>query len=205
MMDTSVAGTVERSLASLKPRSSCGREVIQSALPHCKSITSSQDRVLIAINLSLCEFSAAGIDYPSVCADAAKWRICASELEAKAQWWTTFSGNYREIGQICLEHQQDSVIESFIELHENLSHVHTALGRELEALLHEVGAHNSRVEAIYQKYTTLSAQIQDSTTVMRSFLDLVSTSVVAVKADLMQVRCSNQCSCEPVVLSADHR
>lgn len=90
-------------ISALAEAPNCVYDALESILNTCDTPEKVQDRVVIAIKLSMCEFEATGIEYPYVCHDLGRIAQCTKQLESKSTWWTTFSGNYRNIPVICQE------------------------------------------------------------------------------------------------------
>ncbi|ODV81784.1 Tht1-like nuclear fusion protein, partial [Suhomyces tanzawaensis NRRL Y-17324] len=109
LLDSSVASVcVQKSLQPILP--ACLSQGIESLDPNLRKI--------LAIKLALCEFQNAGILYPSACNHLdEELELCIENLEKSPQYWTTFSGYYREIQTICYEeslpYQKDHVISLF--------------------------------------------------------------------------------------------
>jgi major membrane immunogen (membrane-anchored lipoprotein) len=95
---------------------SCVKAAITPILSQClKKPLSELDpraRSQTAAKLSICEFEVAGIEYPDEChtrggyffgSDSVDYNSCVLALEKKSQWWTSYSGYYRSIGDICLQ------------------------------------------------------------------------------------------------------
>lgn len=81
----------------------CFLAASQSIYVECEHLTFAEyesQRSSYAIRLTLCELSVAGISAPVQCqVSQQSWdiRTCLQQLELRPQWWTTFSGYFREV------------------------------------------------------------------------------------------------------------
>ena len=90
-------------LASLQRRPTCYRTAATSLIHHCKSLSSDipdPDRIQFAIKLTICELDLIA-QTPSTCRVETQWNECAKILATRDNWWTTFSGNLREVMNVC--------------------------------------------------------------------------------------------------------
>jgi len=91
------------SLTLLQRKPTCYRTAATSLIHHCKNLQSDipdHDRVLFAIKLTTCELDLIQ-QTPEICLVEDRWRECVRTLATKDNWWTTFSGNLREVGNVC--------------------------------------------------------------------------------------------------------
>jgi hypothetical protein len=90
-------------LASLQRKPTCYRTAATSVIHHCRSLSSDipdPDRIQFAIKLTVCELDL--IDQtPATCRLETQWRVCVKVLATRDHWWTTFSGNLREVTNVC--------------------------------------------------------------------------------------------------------
>lgn len=86
----------------------CVYEALESILQSCEAPEDVTERTWLTVKLSICEFLAAHIEFPDFCRDRSRLAQCTQLLETKATWWTTYSGNYRQISVICSEYQPHS-------------------------------------------------------------------------------------------------
>ena len=90
-------------LTSLHRKPTCYRTAATSLIHHCKSLSTDipePDRVQFAIKLAICELDLIG-ETPYTCRLEVQWKECVKILASKDHWWTTFSGNLREVANIC--------------------------------------------------------------------------------------------------------
>ena len=90
-------------LSILQRKPTCYRTAATSLIHHCKVLSSDipdPDRVHFAIKLTTCELDLIN-QTPPVCRIEAHWRDCVRILAGKDTWWTTFSGNLREVTNVC--------------------------------------------------------------------------------------------------------
>jgi hypothetical protein len=90
-------------LATLQRKPTCYRTAATSLIHHCKSLSSDipdPDRIQFAIKLTICELDLIG-QTPSTCRLETQWKECVKGLATRDNWWTTFSGNLREVTNVC--------------------------------------------------------------------------------------------------------
>ncbi|KAH3680994.1 hypothetical protein WICPIJ_008002 [Wickerhamomyces pijperi] len=79
-------------------------------------------RAHTAASLSLCEFQIAQISHPLECSYDTVDDECVKAMERKAQWWTSYSGYYRSLGEICMEEnanfEQERILEVYFKITE---------------------------------------------------------------------------------------
>jgi len=129
---------------------SCIKKALTPILPKClKSNIDSLDpelRAITAAKLSICEFEVAKITYPNECyprryffssdEDSIDYEDCILSLEKSPQWWTTYSGNYRAIGDICfqesLPYEKDEILNLFLNVTEIYEKILEDLNESIE-------------------------------------------------------------------------
>ena len=122
----------------IKSQSNCLRNALKPFLEICMvhgvESVETELRVKTAIQLSVCEFEASGLtSYPPECSgilhddsggssgtgiDVVQ---CVAELESSPQWWTTYSGNYQNLPQICMENSLPFEKEQLLDLFLNIT------------------------------------------------------------------------------------
>lgn len=114
-------------------RNDCAKKALEPIINQCaegiETITPIQQK-LIAIQLSICEFENAEISYPSEC----KSQIldtCILLLEKSPQYWTTFSGYYREIRSICHQISLPYAKDQILQVYENITDFYRTLMEEM--------------------------------------------------------------------------
>lgn len=84
-------------------------------------------RVRTAVHLSLCEFETSGLtEIPEECLldliEAQDFQECVHALQSSPQWWTTYSGNYQNLPQMCFEsslpYEKEQIIDLFLNITE---------------------------------------------------------------------------------------
>lgn len=114
-------------------RNDCAKKALEPIINQCaegiETISPIQQK-LIAIQLSICEFENAEISYPSEC----KSQIldtCILLLEKSPQYWTTFSGYYREIRNICHQISLPFAKDQILQVYENITKFYRTLTEEM--------------------------------------------------------------------------
>lgn len=110
----------------------CSQQALYEILPTCESKGSDQlDPVLTrlaAAKLAICEFESSHILYPSSCLLVEDdLDLCILDLEKSPQFWTTFSGYYREISRICHEASVPFQKSHIVDLYSNITIIYEEL------------------------------------------------------------------------------
>lgn len=90
-------------LSTLQRKPTCYRAAATSLIHHCKSLSTDipdPDRIHFAIKLTICELDLIQ-QTPSICRVESRWGDCVKVLATRDNWWTTFSGNLREVSNVC--------------------------------------------------------------------------------------------------------
>ncbi|CUM68565.1 uncharacterized protein PRCAT00006291001 [Priceomyces carsonii] len=170
-------------LSSRNLDSECTKNALEQLLSKCslEGLESINPRMRkeVAIKLSKCEFDNSRVLYPEEC-----WRLrepddydrCLSQLKKSPQYWTTFSGNYREINKICheeaLPYQKDQIIGLYsnvtkvvskilVDLKNSASHSEASqekLRNQFEELINKIldisAQHDEQKEKMKQEFKT---------------------------------------------------
>lgn len=114
-------------------RNDCAKKALEPIINQCaegiEKITPIQQK-LIAIQLSICEFENAEISYPSECRSQ-NLDTCILLLEKSPQYWTTFSGYYREIRNICHQISLPFAKDQILQVYENITKFYRTLMEEM--------------------------------------------------------------------------
>lgn len=212
---TSVASLDLTSLQSY-PNSECIKLALSPILPQCtKGIEAFDPRLrrVLAIKLSICEFENSGLYYPPACdnIDSESYITnCISSLEQSPQYWTTYSGYYRELHTICYEqslpYEKDNLInlfsnitiiytEFFSELKKSKAYsddVHLDMVEKLENLERMMNAHLKTQEGTIQKMDINMDQynekmisvLEASLSSMQSNLELYNSHIIGMESYL---------------------
>lgn len=114
-------------------RNDCAKKALEPIINQCaegiETISPIQQK-LIAIQLSICEFENAEISYPSEC-KSQNLDSCILLLEKSPQYWTTFSGYYREIRNICHQISLPFAKDQILQVYENITEFYRTLMDEM--------------------------------------------------------------------------
>lgn len=114
-------------------RNDCAKKALEPIINQCaegiETISPFQQK-LIAIQLSICEFENAEISYPSECRSQ-NLDTCILLLEKSPQYWTTFSGYYREIRNICHQISLPFAKDQILQVYENITEFYRTLMDEM--------------------------------------------------------------------------
>lgn len=115
----------------------CSRQALLSILPQCldgiETITSSQQKE-VALELSICELENAGIEYPLDCNHQIRHRNidkCIQFLEKSPQFWTSYSGNYRSVKEVCHQVSLPLKKEQIVEIYNNVTNLFQSVLNDL--------------------------------------------------------------------------
>lgn len=192
-------------IGELAPNPDCVYRVLEDLLPHCNVPGDVTERTWLSVQLSACEFDAAGIEYPPSCNNFDTLMDCTSYLESKPTWWTTFSGNYRHISTICNEHRSQYEVQNIVHLYQNISRMmfshqncaeealDLAQSRFDQAVQSAAGWSSSmadlseKLSELYQNLSSTNNVAQAIPAAVNNFsggLDVVSEKSASVQADL---------------------
>jgi hypothetical protein len=122
----------------MKPRSKCVKDALKDIIPECMRLgVDSIEPGLqkkAAIQLSICEFENSKVTYPSSCYNMINdndFDSCIFDIERAPQYWTTFSGYYREITKICYEESLPFEKEQIISLYSNITKLYSKMFQDL--------------------------------------------------------------------------
>lgn len=94
----------------------------------------------LAVQLSICEFLEAGVEYPKECKECysdTDYYSCVQELRNSAQYWTTYSGNYRRLRSVCYEESLPYVKEHIVDLFYNVTKIYSHFQRSAKKAAEE--------------------------------------------------------------------
>ncbi|KAG5419687.1 KAR5 [Candida metapsilosis] len=117
----------------------CSRQALSLILPQCldglETMTSSQQKE-VALELSICELENVKIEYPLDCDPQIRLRNidkCIQSLEKSPQFWTSYSGNYRNVREVCHQVSLPLKKEQIVEVYENVTNL-------FQHVLHDLAA-----------------------------------------------------------------
>lgn len=129
-------------------RTKCTYQATQEFVELCRQLGADNIdanlRLRLAVNLSICEFSDAGLDYPEECKDLGSkherelFLACVALLSLVEQFWTTYSGNYRKLRLLCYEELAPFLKDSLLDLYLNITKLYAeffeSAGRSAEVV-----------------------------------------------------------------------
>ncbi|ODV97562.1 hypothetical protein PACTADRAFT_31009 [Pachysolen tannophilus NRRL Y-2460] len=130
----------------------CYKQAIEPILPACiksgiDSLTKT-GKTLIAIRLSLCDFSDGNVEFPYECIEDSQFyneeantfidiQGCIGELFKNPAAWTTYHGYFRDIGKICSQESLPYEKNHLLELYTNITGVYSKYLDNLENIMEE--------------------------------------------------------------------
>lgn len=118
--------------------SECLRTALGSMLVDCRQhgveSLSAKSRKYLALKLTFCEMESLKLDLPSTCYNIyseLEMDICIAAVEKIPQYWTMFSGNYREIRKICYEESMPHQKDQILSVYTNITKVFMTLNSEM--------------------------------------------------------------------------
>lgn len=94
---------VFNTLATLQRSPTCYRAAATLLMQFCKSLPSDipdPERIQFAIKLTVCELDLIQ-QTPALCRVEERWNECVRALAKRDHWWTSFSGNLRQVSNVC--------------------------------------------------------------------------------------------------------
>lgn len=137
-------------LDSLAETHGCVYDALVPILDTCMTPENTRERICISIRLSICEFKSARIEYPEVCNNLDKSEKCTQLLESKPTWWTTFSGNYRQIPIICQEFRPSYESHKLIAAFRDSVDIFTQYQNELQKIINTAASSSDMFAAVWK-------------------------------------------------------
>lgn len=138
-------------LDQLVPNPSCVYHTLAPILHSCETPENIEERTRLSVGLSLCEFSAAHVEYPIICIDPDQLTACTMQLESKATWWTTFSGNYRHISTICNEYRPQFEAEKVKNTFRSASELFNTYQHEVSTFAQDLSMQRQKANDLWSK------------------------------------------------------
>lgn len=117
--------------------SQCVKKALSGILGVCRNegveYLSVEERKYLALKLTLCEMNNLHIQMPPGCLEMTTEQdhdVCIAILEKIPQYWTSFSGNFREIKKICFEESLPYEKGQILNLYTNITNTFIKLDRE---------------------------------------------------------------------------
>lgn len=156
----------------------CIRIALRDLVPKClglEDFSSGSDKAAMAftlldeerrkysIALSVCQFKAAYMEYPSICdnplAVDTDNRQCLRKLHANPQWWTTFNGYYQSVGSLCLEQTNAFQRDRILSVYEDMTRVQEGLTHSVMDAYGELKRQNEEVRNTLELLTRLKQEM----------------------------------------------
>jgi Tht1-like nuclear fusion protein len=177
-------------ISALQRKPTCYRTAASTLIHHCETLSSDipdPDRILFAIKLTTCELDLIH-QTPAICLIEASWKECVRTLATKDHWWTTFSGNLREVTNVCwigrreVEKGRDSFgvlsnLDQLLELHTNLTSVQARLLEILRTQLNEAEAREMQQQTAQRHWNGFTSSLEKS-------LESISSNTTSLMKDL---------------------
>lgn len=174
----------------------CIREALQDLLPKCLGFTdgkkqplaftlSDEERRKYSIALSICQFKAAYMEFPTVCdvpmhttISSNSIKPCLIKLHSNPQWWTTFNGYYQSVGSLCLEQANSFQSDRILSLYQDMTTMQEGLLRHVQVAVAELMKQHQDVsntaELVAQVRTEVEAQVQSVQAQISNILAVVA-------------------------------
>ncbi|KAG5438512.1 hypothetical protein PCANB_002616 [Pneumocystis canis] len=182
-------------LLSRKP--SCFRSTISSLLSTCEKSDSDlheDEKLVFAVKLTLCELDTAHIEIPEICRQESS-RQCVKELEKRPQWWTSYSGYFRDITRICFYARTEVEKDQLLAIHRNLTYAQMGLLRNLKLEMDDIDLRLYEKYKMEQSWQKFQENMQHSMLLMQNEIKkmekvvntLLSTFLMSINASLEEV------------------
>lgn len=152
---------------------SCVYDALETILQSCETPEDVTERTWLTVKLSICEFLAARVEFPEICRDQFSLAKCTRLLETKATWWTTYSGNYRQISVICSEYQPQAGARKALEV---LSNATDLFGRYEQDQRGVLAFSENAFNLVVEKWSALSRNLSTGFSIYESQLDAIRQS-----------------------------
>ncbi|EMR08223.1 hypothetical protein PNEG_03392 [Pneumocystis murina B123] len=126
------------SLLARKP--SCFRSAASSLISLCKELDSDlheAEKSAFAVKLTLCELGTAHAEVPAACHQESLEK-CVKELETRPQWWTSYSGYFRDVTRMCYVARTEVEKDQLLALHRNLTYAQMTMLRNLRREMDDI-------------------------------------------------------------------
>lgn len=122
----------------------CVKEAVRDIIHEC--VVSGVDfidpmlRKALAVKLSICEFQNSQVQIPMPCESIVTDQDvndCVQSFQGKEQYWTTYSGNYRETFHICYSESLPFAKDQIVGLYHNVSKIYNRIFINLQNVYRE--------------------------------------------------------------------
>lgn len=126
----------------------------------------SDDRKNAALLLTLCEMNTLKLMIPEPCNDISYIDECVVTLEKIPQYWSHFTGNYREIHKLCHEISAPTAKDHILKVYQNITHIMFKLHGQV----------HTSFDMNQEAQDKLHDKINDVFTLIKSLTDVVTQS-----------------------------
>ena len=141
-----------------------------------------KDRRSLAIEMSVCEFESAGVEYPAECSTT-DYDTCIWKLGLVPQYWTTFSGNYRDIGLFCEGVSRNNEKEQLVLLYLNITKVFAGFRH---AFYESYSKSQEMKDEMEEGFSRWSADFDIAKDQHKEFYEFVAKQQEHIKIELMK-------------------
>ncbi|ORY81450.1 Tht1-like nuclear fusion protein-domain-containing protein [Protomyces lactucae-debilis] len=187
-------------LQSLVMRPSCFRNATLRLIDDCKSIAMELDeakKAEYAVALTICELNTAGVEGPPACSPPEyQAALCLRSLESRMQWWTSYSGYYRDVTKMCYVARQDDEQFNVLALHRNLTSIVESLMAQLRSEQAQAQQEKSAAAADQQYF---QSELRQQWVDLGTDAEIAKASVLAHYNSMQQAAVAILASLDPAV------
>lgn len=171
----------------------CSKDAVSKFIPLCiqaNEINSIEERIKVetAIKLSVCEFENSGLHdwIPKGCFYGQPQEIveCMTGLEVGGQWWTTYSGYYQNLNEICYQYslpfEQERLLGMFLNVTDMVNDINIFWSNEFGKMTYKSDLTiNKHVEDISNFFIVLFNDLRDQDRQFKE--ELLTSNEIVIK------------------------
>ncbi|RIA86250.1 hypothetical protein C1645_878771 [Glomus cerebriforme] len=154
----------QASLAILEKKHDCFKEATMALKNGCKDIDlSNNDKMQYAVRLTKCELATANLAFPMEC-DGFDHNIgkCIESISRTPQFWTTYSGYFREVSQMCFAMRYSLERDLLEEFNRNITFKYYDILKNLQEIMKNLrNEETNRLMQIKQFLINLAKDINE--------------------------------------------